>query len=76
MGTRNDDAKAAALRRQFDLLTEEETASLFGVTVATGRNRQAAGTYPEHSSTGKQKLFERSVVLAWLRRNRVSRKVA
>jgi predicted DNA-binding transcriptional regulator AlpA len=64
---------AAALLRELGLLEEQEVCAILGVTVATGRNRQATGKFPPHYSVGKRKLFKRVEVEAWIKRQRVAR---
>lgn len=64
---------ASELRRELGYLTEIEVAGLCGVGLPTWRNRQTAGATPPHYKLGREKLYRRDEVEAWLRRRRVDR---
>ena len=65
---------ASRIRREFDLLTEEEVAAGFGLGgdgrdgVRTLREWRGRGDDPEHIKVGRIVLYPRDAVADWLRR--------
>jgi predicted DNA-binding transcriptional regulator AlpA len=66
----------AVIEQQLGFIPEDELFALLGISLGTGRNRQSAGTMPPHYKVGRKKLYLISEVGAWIRRQRVARKVA
>jgi len=61
----------AVLRREMGYISEAEVSALVGVTPATARNRQSAGSFPPAYKIGREKLYRIDEVDAWIRRRRV-----
>jgi hypothetical protein len=75
--TKADDLRKAeamqrtALLNEFNVMTEEQLATLFGVEVKTLKNRPA-DDLPPFSRTGGKRLFFKTDVLEFLKRRRGS----
>ena len=67
---------AAELRRSLGFMSEAELSTLVGVTLATARNRQSAGSFAPAYKIGREKLYRIDEVDAWIRRRRVARGAA
>jgi hypothetical protein len=64
-----------ALLDEFGLITEEDFALLIGCEVKTVRNT-AWQDLPEHIKVGRQRLFKKAAVEAYLDRRIVTRRIA
>lgn len=60
------DQQAAELRRSLGLLTEEETAAIADVDLATLRNQRSARTGPPYTRWGRKVFYRQAALVKWL----------
>lgn len=57
------------LRHELGILTEDEVAEVAGVAVQTLRNWRVQRTGPPFTKIGREPVYLRESLLAWLKRN-------